>query len=58
MQEVSDFMDYEVTGSLQTVTALIEPIMLVGVGLMVGSMMMSIIAPIYGLIGTIGQTSP
>jgi type II secretory pathway component PulF len=55
MQEVSEFMDYEVTGSLQTVTALIEPIMLVGVGLMVGGMMMSIIAPIYGLIGSVGS---
>ncbi len=54
MQEISEFMDYEVARSLQAVTALIEPIMLVMVGLMVGGMMMSIIAPIYGLIGSVG----
>jgi type II secretory pathway component PulF len=57
MQEISDFMDYEVQSSLQTVTALIEPIMLIGVGLMVGGMMMSIIAPIYGLIGSVGSAA-
>ena len=55
MQEVSEFMDYEVTSSLKAVTALIEPIMLVGVGIMVGGMMMSIIAPIYSLIGEVGH---
>lgn len=53
MSEISEFMDYEVTTALGTVTALIEPIMLVAVGLMVGGMMMSIIAPIYGLIGQV-----
>jgi type IV pilus assembly protein PilC len=54
MQEVSEFMDYEVGKTLQTVTAMLEPIMLVVVGILVGGMMMSIIAPIYGLIGQVG----
>lgn len=55
MQDISEYMDYQVSKSLRTVTALIEPLMLVLVGIMVGGMMLSIIAPIYGLIGQVGQ---
>lgn len=54
MQEVSDFLDYRVTKALKTVTVLIEPVMLVLVGVLVGGMMLAIIAPIYGLIGQVG----
>ena len=57
MLDVSEYLDYQVSGTLKTVTALIEPIMLVGVGILVGGMMMSIIAPIYQLIGQIGTTN-
>ncbi|OGK55761.1 hypothetical protein A3J15_03765 [Candidatus Roizmanbacteria bacterium RIFCSPLOWO2_02_FULL_38_10] len=53
--DISDFLDYQVTNSLRTITALIEPIMLVFVGVLIGGMMLSIIAPIYGLISQIGQ---
>jgi len=55
LQEASEFLDYQVTTTLKTVTALIEPIMLVGVGAMIGGMMLAIIAPIYGLIGQVGN---
>ena len=54
MQDISDYMDYQVSNRLKSLTALLEPIMLVGTGLLVGGMMMSIIAPIYGIIGEIG----
>ncbi len=54
MEDASEFMDYQVTGTLKTVTALIEPLMLVVVGVMVGGMMLAIIAPIYGLVGQVG----
>lgn len=54
MKEVSSYLDYQVTHTLKTLTALIEPIMLVVVGGLVGSMMLSIIAPIYSLIGQVG----
>ncbi len=53
MQEVSKHLDYEVSNTLKTVTALLEPIMLVAVGVSVGGMMLAIIAPIYGLIGQV-----
>ncbi|HUQ84943.1 MAG TPA: type II secretion system F family protein [Candidatus Limnocylindrales bacterium] len=54
MADVSEYLDYEVSNSLKTLTALIEPLMLVLVGVAVGGMMMAIISPIYGLVGQIG----
>ncbi|MBP9716645.1 MAG: type II secretion system F family protein [Candidatus Levybacteria bacterium] len=54
MQDISIQQDYRVDNSLKTVTTLIEPVMLVFVGLLVGGVMLSIIAPMYGLIGQVG----
>lgn len=54
MQEISEYLDYQVGKSLKTATTMLEPIMLVVVGVMIGGMMLSIIAPVYGLIGQIG----
>lgn len=58
MQNVSDFLDYEVSKSLKNATALLEPIMLVVVGALVGGMMLAIIAPIYSMIGQVGSATP
>lgn len=54
MQEISEYLDYEVSNTLKALTTLLEPLMLVFVGIMVGGMMLAIIAPIYGLIGQVG----
>jgi type IV pilus assembly protein PilC len=54
MSEISDFLDYQVSNKLKTVTALLEPILLVAVGIGVGGMMVAIIGPIYGMIGQVG----
>ncbi len=54
MQDASEYLDYQVSNTLKTLTALLEPIMLVVVGVLVGGMMLSIIAPIYGLISQVG----
>lgn len=54
MLDVSEYLDYQVSNTLKTLTALIEPIMLVGVGVLIGGMMLAIIAPIYQLIGSVG----
>jgi type II secretory pathway component PulF len=54
LQDASEFLDYQVSKSLKTVTLLLEPIMLVVIGVMVGGMMLAIIAPIYGVIGQVG----
>ena len=55
MQEAAEFLDYQVSGSLKAATSLIEPLMLVVIGGLIGGMMLAIIAPIYGLIGSIGS---
>lgn len=54
MQDISEYLDYEVSNTLKTITVLLEPMMLLFVGLMVGAMMLAIIAPIYSLIGQVG----
>ena len=54
MQEISEHLDYEVGNSLKALTAILEPVLLVVVGVSVGGMMLAIIAPIYGLIGQVG----
>ncbi len=54
MQDISEYLDYEVASTLKTVTALIEPLMLVLVGVLIGGMMVSIIAPMYSLISQVG----
>lgn len=53
MQDVSEYLDYQVDKTLKTLTTLLEPIMLIVVGVLVGGMMLAIIAPIYGLIGQV-----
>lgn len=55
MVDISEFLDYQVAVRLKTVTALLEPMLLVVIGGLVGGMMLAIIGPIYGLIGEIGQ---
>ena len=54
MAEISEFLDYQVSTKLKTTTSLLEPILLVAIGALVGGMMLAIIAPIYGLIGQVG----
>ncbi|MBI3380280.1 type II secretion system F family protein [Candidatus Gottesmanbacteria bacterium] len=54
MQDISEYLDYQVSKTLHTTTTLMEPLILVVVGVLVGGMMMSILSPIYGMIGQIG----
>lgn len=54
MGDISEYLDYEVTAALKNFTVILEPVMLVVVGGLVGAMMLAIIAPIYGLIGQVG----
>lgn len=55
LQEISEYLDYTVSNELKAVTALLEPILLVIVAIAIGGMMAAIIAPIYGLIGSVGS---
>lgn len=53
MKDLSEHFETEVTNKLKTATTLLEPVMLVVIAVFVGGMMLSIIAPIYGLIGQV-----
>lgn len=55
MGDVTEYMDYEVSKNLKTLTILLEPIMLVLVGGLVGGIMMSIISPMYSMIGQVSN---
>jgi type II secretory pathway component PulF len=55
LNDIAEYFDYEVTNTLKTLTALLEPVMLVLVGVVVGIMMIAIISPIYGMISQVGS---
>jgi type II secretory pathway component PulF len=55
MGDISEFLDYKVTKQLKTVTTMMEPIIMVFVGVLIGGMMLAIIAPMYGLISQVGS---
>lgn len=52
-QEAADYFDQRVTATIKSLATLLEPILLVVVGIAVGGIMISIIAPIYQLVGQI-----
>lgn len=54
MTELSEHFDYEVSKILRALMALLEPVILVVVGVFIGALMIAIIAPIYGLISQVG----
>jgi type IV pilus assembly protein PilC len=53
--KVSNFYDEEVDSTLKSLTSLIEPLMIVGLGFIVGFIAVSVISPIYSLVGSLGQ---
>jgi len=53
LTKVSDFYDDEVEATLKGLTSLIEPLMIVGLGGIVGFIAVSVISPIYQLVGSI-----
>ncbi len=52
-QEAANYFDGRVSDTIKTITTLLEPVILVTVGIVVGGIMISIIAPIYQLVGQI-----
>lgn len=57
LQNLTEYFDEQVTESLKVLSSLIEPILIVIVGVMVGALMISIIAPIYGMISQINSSA-
>lgn len=55
LEKVASFYDDEVDATLKALTSLIEPLMIVGLGLIVGFIAVSVISPIYSLVGSLGS---
>ncbi|KPJ64808.1 hypothetical protein AMK68_00535 [candidate division KD3-62 bacterium DG_56] len=53
LSKVSDFYDGEVDSTLKGLTSLIEPLMIVGLGVIVGFIAVSVVSPIYTLVGSV-----
>jgi general secretion pathway protein F len=53
MQKLADYFQTQVSRKLTTITALMEPVLIVIIGLATGDIMLAIIAPIYNLISNI-----
>lgn len=56
LAEVANFYEKEVDYSLKRLTSLIEPVMMLTIGVAVGAMVMMMIAPIYSIIGGLQDT--
>lgn len=55
LTKVANFYDEEVDATLKALTSLIEPLMIVGLGGIVGFIAISVISPIYALVGSLGK---
>lgn len=53
LSKISDFYDEEVDNTLKSLTSLIEPALIIGLGFLVGLIAVSVITPIYSLIGSV-----
>ncbi|MBS2033567.1 type II secretion system F family protein [bacterium] len=54
LSKIADFYDTEVEYMLASLTSMLEPIMIVGMGGIVGFIVISVFLPLYQLIGNIG----
>lgn len=51
--KVSDFYDSEVDSTLKGLASLLEPVMIIFIGILVGCIAVSVIAPIYSIVGNV-----
>jgi type II secretory pathway component PulF len=51
LDEMATFYENEVEYSVKRATSLLEPVMMLVIGVVVGGMVLIMIAPIYGIIG-------
>jgi type IV pilus assembly protein PilC len=55
LQKVADFYDDEVSAAVKSLTSIIEPIMMLGVGAMVGVVVISMYLPIFDMMNIVKQ---
>ena len=51
LAEMAEFYENEVERSIKKMTTLLEPVLILGIGVVVGAMVITMIAPIYNVIG-------
>jgi type IV pilus assembly protein PilC len=54
LQKIADFYEAEVDIAVETLTSILEPILIVGIGIVVGGMVISMYLPIFRLASAIG----
>jgi type IV pilus assembly protein PilC len=54
--KIADFYEDEVDSAIATLTSIIEPLMMIGVGIMVGIIIISMYLPMFKLLSLIGQS--
>lgn len=55
LASIADFYEGEVTTAAEQLTASIEPILIVGIGIIIGGMVVSLYLPIFSIYGEIGD---
>jgi type IV pilus assembly protein PilC len=50
LSKIADFYEDEVDAAIQTLTSVIEPLMMIGVGVMVGIIVISMYLPMFKLL--------
>ncbi len=55
LEKVADFYDEEVEAAVKSLTSLLEPLMMAGIGLLVGSIVVGMYLPIFTIINQVGH---
>lgn len=58
LEELAQFYEQEVEHTLKSLTSILEPVLMLVIGVAVGAMVISIIAPIYSIIGSLQPQQP
>jgi type IV pilus assembly protein PilC len=58
LSKIADFYEDEVDSAIQNLTSIIEPIMMIGVGMMVGVIIIAMYLPMFKMMQLIGSQAP
>ena len=58
LSKIADFYEDEVDSAIQNLTSIIEPLMMIGVGMMVGIIIISMYLPMFKMMQLIGNQGP
>ena len=56
LSKIADFYEDEVDSAIQSLTSIIEPIMMIGVGMMVGVIIIAMYLPMFKMMQLIGNS--